>query len=93
MVRLFLMLRGLALHCLDLGIHSTFMTGRLVFTDQSILRRTVEDRTCDLVCLFGGLFVVAGDCVNDRFKIGAHHRTTAGVLLTTAFCLSGAFFS
>jgi len=80
-----------ALQRADVLIKAAFMTGGLVFMDQAVADRFVDDRNSFLVGGPGSFRVTGGNCFNDIFELGAQRGALAGIALAAVFRLPGAF--
>lgn len=66
------------------------MTRCLVFVNQSLANRFIDDRNRFPVSGLGRFCIAGGNRFNNILDVGAQRRTLAGFALTAAFRLTGA---
>lgn len=75
----------------DVLTKAAFMTGSLVFMDQALADRFVDNRNSFPVGGPGSFRITGGNCFNDIFDMSAQRGALAGIALTAVFRLMGAF--
>ncbi len=69
------------------------MTGSLVLMDQAFSSVTIHKWLHVIKCVLSSFFVAGSDSSVNLLDKGAHHRTTASIVLATFFRLNGALLS
>jgi hypothetical protein len=80
-----------ALQRADMLTKAAFMTGSLVFMDQALTDRFVDNRNSFPVGGLGSFRITGGNCFNDIFNVSAQRGALAGITLAAVFRLMGAF--
>lgn len=80
-----------ALQRADVLAKAAFMTGSLVFMDQALADRFVDNRNSFPVGGLGSFRITGGNCFNDILDMGAQRRALTGIALAAVFRLMGAF--
>ena len=70
---------------------AAFVAGSLVFMDQTLADRFVNNRNGFLVSGLGGFGITGGDRFNDIFNLSTQRGALAGIALAAVFRLMGAF--
>ena len=82
-----------ALQCADVLAKATFMTGSLILVNQSLTDGFVDNGNRFPISGLGSFRITCGNCFNDVLDMGAQRGALAGIALTAAFRLAGAFTS
>ena len=75
----------------DVLTKAAFMPGSLVFMDQTLADRFIDNRNSFSVGGLGSFRITGGDCFNDVFDMRAQRGALTGIALTAVFRLIGAF--
>jgi hypothetical protein len=82
-----------ALHRLHVLTEPAFVAGSLVFVDQTLADRFIDNRNSFLVRGLGSLRIPGGDRFEDILDMGAQRRALAGIAPPAVFRLAGPFTS
>jgi hypothetical protein len=82
-----------ALHGTHVLTEPTFVAGSLVFVDQALADRFIDNGNSFLVRGLSSLRIPGGDRFEDIFDMGAQRRALAGIAPPAVFRLTGPFTS